>query len=684
MKILKHLFVFVFALMLISSAAVAQVDWTKNANGKQLFAWDDGSMSKTIVDGQSAKFATGYFTSPENIVKLTAQINDKITGKIVGIVIEDSIVTKDLAYEEITVVPQNYNNKAGNYVLTLKLADSNSVKTDFLYLTVLPKNVVKNNNPELSMPDLEVVQLQPIKVYKKTSNENVYFNFVIVPTDADGDVVTVTSDNLPQGSTLDKWGTVYTFSWKPTFDQQGNYNVVFEGNDGNGGVGKATVQLTIVDQNQPPTLEVGVKNHVVKEGESKTFTVSGGASYVAKDVTNLKSCKWFEFGCKFSNSFKNTALPKEVSFDKTTGKFTITPGFDFVQHPATSKDVKISFQSYDGKTYSASQTVIITVTDVNRNPAITSQPGNSATVGVEYTYTVQASDADNDALTVSLTQKPAGMTLNNGVVSWKPIEADSGKTFDVSVQVADSFGGLVTQSFKIGVNVVMLDSDKDGIPDDVDNCPFTFNPDQKDTDGDGKGDACDPVGPQGEGITIISVPVTTATDGETYEYKISAESNLPLTFTVAKGPTGMTVDKNGLVEWVAKEGNHNVILSVSNGKITVTQTFTITVRAAYSNTKIASVHVLPEVATQGDYIAVGVHVKNDGNENWDDTNIRAFVYGTNMYGTSGEFDLKKGDSATKTIYLNVPYDVESGEYTLELTVSNDHHNSVVYRTVTIQ
>ena len=35
------------------------------------------------------------------------------------------------------------------------------------------------------------------------------------------------------------------------------------------------------------------------------------------------------------------------------------------------------------------------------------------------------------------------------------------------------------------------DTDGDGIPDDEDNCPETYNPDQADTDGDGIGDACE-------------------------------------------------------------------------------------------------------------------------------------------------------------------------------------------------
>ncbi|MEM7245621.1 MAG: choice-of-anchor Q domain-containing protein [Acidobacteriota bacterium] len=40
-----------------------------------------------------------------------------------------------------------------------------------------------------------------------------------------------------------------------------------------------------------------------------------------------------------------------------------------------------------------------------------------------------------------------------------------------------------------------LDCDGDGVTDDLDNCPDTFNPGQVDRDGDGLGDPCDPNGP---------------------------------------------------------------------------------------------------------------------------------------------------------------------------------------------
>jgi hypothetical protein len=38
----------------------------------------------------------------------------------------------------------------------------------------------------------------------------------------------------------------------------------------------------------------------------------------------------------------------------------------------------------------------------------------------------------------------------------------------------------------------VLDTDGDGFPDDVDNAPFIYNPDQGDVDGDGTGDVADP------------------------------------------------------------------------------------------------------------------------------------------------------------------------------------------------
>jgi len=43
-----------------------------------------------------------------------------------------------------------------------------------------------------------------------------------------------------------------------------------------------------------------------------------------------------------------------------------------------------------------------------------------------------------------------------------------------------------------GETVICLDSDGDGINDDLDNCPEVYNPNQEDNDKNGLGDTCDP------------------------------------------------------------------------------------------------------------------------------------------------------------------------------------------------
>ena len=72
------------------------------------------------------------------------------------------------------------------------------------------------------------------------------------------------------------------------------------------------------------------------------------------------------------------------------------------------------------------------------------------------------------------------------------------------------------QSGTLVLNFRRPDADNDGVPDISDNCRFDFNPDQADTDGDGLGDACDPLPPandffaNAQTLVISNLPSTIA------------------------------------------------------------------------------------------------------------------------------------------------------------------------------
>jgi len=89
----------------------------------------------------------------------------------------------------------------------------------------------------------------------------------------------------------------------------------------------------------------------------------------------------------------------------------------------------------------------------NGAPQITSTPPTTATVGVAYSYDVDATDPNGDTLTYALTQAPSGMTINaaTGLIAWVPTSGQTGNQ-GVTVQATDPGGLSAKQSFTITVS----------------------------------------------------------------------------------------------------------------------------------------------------------------------------------------------------------------------------------------
>ena len=75
---------------------------------------------------------------------------------------------------------------------------------------------------------------------------------------------------------------------------------------------------------------------------------------------------------------------------------------------------------------------------VNTRPTITSTAITQVDEGSQYSYTVTATDVEEDTLTYSLTQAPSTMQVNaqTGEITWAPTQADVGSQ-PITIQVSD-------------------------------------------------------------------------------------------------------------------------------------------------------------------------------------------------------------------------------------------------------
>jgi hypothetical protein len=136
------------------------------------------------------------------------------------------------------------------------------------------------------------------------------------------------------------------------------------------------------------------------------------------------------------------------------GSFSYTPTANF------NGQLNFTYQANDGQStnnLSNVATGTLTIAAVNDAPNVISTPPTLATEDTLYSYIVVGSDVDtNDtapqSLSYSLITAPAGMTINSGVISWIPTNAQVGIA-PVTVRVTDSAIPALTadQSFDINV-----------------------------------------------------------------------------------------------------------------------------------------------------------------------------------------------------------------------------------------
>ncbi|HEY0190012.1 MAG TPA: Ig-like domain-containing protein [Kofleriaceae bacterium] len=153
----------------------------------------------------------------------------------------------------------------------------------------------------------------------------------------------------------------------------------------------------------------------------------------------------------------------------------------------------------DGQTSTATVTVHVGL-GPNTDPVANPDAASSAADPIDIAVLTNDTDPDGDTLMVSaITQPEHGtVTINpDGTLHYVP-DPDYVGTATFTYTISDGRGGMSTSTVTItaagaGGSVGRGDDmDNDGVPDGLDNCPTTANPDQADQDHDGLGDVCDP------------------------------------------------------------------------------------------------------------------------------------------------------------------------------------------------
>ncbi len=254
----------------------------------------------------------------------------------------------------------------------------------------------------------------------KSVDEGQELSLTISATDPNGDTITYSATGTAISAGADFNDQTLTFSWTPSYDQAGSYEVRFIASDGTASDSE-TITITVNNVNRPPVIGA-ITDQSVNENDILSLSVNaidpdGGT--VTYSVDNL---------------------PSGAAFGSQT--FTWTPSYS----QAGSHDV--TFIATDGQAQD-SETITITVINVNR-PLVLSAIGNkSIYAGDLLTFTLNATDPDGDTITYSVTSLPSGATFGNPSFSWTPDNNQAG-SYDVTFTASD---GQAQDSEKITITV---------------------------------------------------------------------------------------------------------------------------------------------------------------------------------------------------------------------------------------
>ncbi|MEW5702536.1 MAG: Ig-like domain-containing protein [Candidatus Zixiibacteriota bacterium] len=262
--------------------------------------------------------------------------------------------------------------QAGLYGVSVIASDGSLADTELVSITVV--NV--NRPPSLAA------------IGAKSVSEGQNLNFIVAASDPDGTYPELRAGNPPANAQFTDAGNgTGTFLFNPDYTQAGVYTVRFVASDGFL-ADTEMVAITVVDVNRPPVLaSIGAKS--VAKNENLTIAVTATDSDSTKPTLSA------------------APLPLHATFlDQGNGSGT----FQFEPDESQVGVYFVTFVATDGA-LADSETVKITVTDINLSPVIDPIQDTSVLEGQTLTLTVTATDPEGTLPIWSLVGAPPQATF---------------------------------------------------------------------------------------------------------------------------------------------------------------------------------------------------------------------------------------------------------------------------------
>lgn len=311
--------------------------------------------------------------------------------------------------------------------------DQSGIYDDLLFIVSDPSGLSDTQSVKITVNHVNRPPvLDELLPYSGSENELITFNITgSDPDQEDQEKLVFEAQNLPKGASFSE----QVFTWTPSFDQSGEYEVTFNLSDGQLSDSKLK-KFTINHVNRPPTLD-SLPQQITNENNQLQFQVIGNDPDV-------------EDAGKFILTASN--LPEGANFDQNTGTFTWTPNFD------QSGEYQVTFTNADPLGLKKSMEIKIVVNHVNRTPVLNPIPAQIVDENQLFSFVIPEGEdpdkEDAENLIYEVKELPEGATFDQAsmTLTWTPGFEQSGEYTPVVTLTDGEF--TIEQPLKITVNHV--------------------------------------------------------------------------------------------------------------------------------------------------------------------------------------------------------------------------------------